>query len=215
MWRVRNPFLVVSLAYLASFFVCPMYLGAVEGVSPRFPYVSLLAFVFAWNLPGGRAARWLVLAAVGGFGLWCLQDIADRFRAFDRDTRGASALMDQIGEHETLYYSPPAQGASRDFDGPSNKPMRELEQYATIRHGGLPNSSFAGYGGVNYLRYVDNRNPMPGLFGTNYDPRMTMFDYMLAREGSGPSDRRFKLVARAEGWELYGVCGSKRFPTCR
>jgi hypothetical protein len=212
MWRIKNPFLVLSLAYLASFYAFPMYVGNVEGVASRFPYAALLAFLFAWNLPRALPARFVVLVAVGGFAVWCLEDITARFRAFDDDTRGASELIDQIGLHETLYYSPAGQGASKDFDGPSNKPMRELEQYATIRHGSLPNSSFAGYG-YTYVRYVDGRNPMPGLFGTSYGPQITMFDYVLTRAGES-MDKRFRLVAQAKGWELYGVCGSKRFPTC-
>jgi hypothetical protein len=43
---------------------------------------------------------------------------------------------------------------------------------------------------------------------------MTKFDYVLARAGGGPSDRRFKLLERRTGWELYGVCGSTLFPDC-
>jgi hypothetical protein len=43
---------------------------------------------------------------------------------------------------------------------------------------------------------------------------MTKFDYLLARAGSGPSDKRFRLVESKLGWELYGVCGSTRFPVC-
>ena len=61
----------------------------------------------------------------------------------------------------------------------------------TVRHGGLPNDSFAGYG-VNPVR----------------------FDYVLARAGQRPSDPRFRRVDAREGWELYAVCGSKHLPTC-
>jgi hypothetical protein len=214
MWRVSNPFLVLSLAYLASYYAFPLYMDRVEGVSSRFPYVSLIAFIFAWNLPHARVARAVALAAVGGYAVFCLQDITERFRAFNEDTQGASDLMDQIALHDTLYYSPPGQGVSKDFDGPTNKPMRELEQYASIRRGGLPNSSFAGYG-YTYIRYVNGQNPMPGLFGMGWNPQMTKFDYVLTRAGSGPNEKlHYKLVSRVKGWELYGVCGSKRFPSC-
>jgi hypothetical protein len=213
-WRVRNPFLIVSLAYLASYYMCPFYLNQVEGVSPRLPYVAVLAFIFAWSLPSKPLPRVVVLAAVGAYAAWCLEDVTARFQAFNEDTRGASDLMDRVGLHETLYYSPAGEGISKDFAGPTNKPMRELQQYASIRHGGLPNSSFAGYG-INYIRYVNKRNPMPGFFGPPmWSQAMTKFDYLLARAGSGPSDKRFRLVESKLGWELYGVCGSTRFPVC-
>jgi hypothetical protein len=212
-WRVGNPFSVVSFAYLAGYFLLPMQWSRVEGVASRFAYPAALAFVFAWNLPGGRAARVTVLASVLAFSAFCLGDLAERFRAFDADTRGASALMDEVGLHETLYYFPSDQGASKDF-APAHKPLRELQQYATIRHGGLPNSSFAGYG-INYVRYVGDRNPMPGFSGPpRWSTEMTQFDYVLSRRGQGPSDARFRLVDGKEGWELFGVCGSARFPVC-
>jgi hypothetical protein len=170
--------------------------------------------MFAWNLPAPPVPRALVLAAVGAFAVWSLEDIAARFRAFSEETRGASALIDELGPRETLYYFS-NQGTSVNFGGPANKPTRELQQFATIRHGGLPNSSFAGYG-VNYVSYVDGRNPMPGLSGpASWSHEMTKFDYVLTREGQGPSDRRFPLVDKRQGWELYGVCGSSKFPTCQ
>ncbi len=212
-WRVRNPFLVLSLAYLALYYLCPFYLNHVEGVSPRFPYVAVLAFIFAWNLPSPRPARAVVLAAIGAFGVWCLADLTERFRAFHEDTKGASDLMDRVGLHETLYYAPAGEGVSKDFAGPTNKPMRELQQYASIRYGGLPNSSFAGYG-INYIRYVNNRNPMPGYYGPSWGRDMTKFDYVLCRAGGGTTDKRYRLLETKAGWELYSVCGSARFPTC-
>ena len=212
MWRVRNPFLILSLAYLASYYACPMYLNKVEGVSCRFAYVAVLAFIFAWNLPSAPVPRWIVLGAVGAFAVWCLRDMTERFRAFDEDTRVASDLMDWVTLHQTLYYWPADQGASKDFAGPTNKPTRELQQYASVRQGGLPNSSFAGYG-INYIRY--EKNPMPGFSGPAYwGPEATKFDYVLARVGGGPSDKRFKLLERRAGWEIYGVCGSSLFPDC-
>jgi hypothetical protein len=213
MWRVANPFLVVSVAYLVAYFILPMQFNQVEGVANRFAYPAALAFVFAWNLPAGRVSRALVLAAVIGFSGFCLSDITQRFRAFERDTRGASSLIDRVGLHETLYYYPADQGVSKDF-APGHKPLRELQQYATVRQGGLPNSSFAGYG-CNYVSYVGGKNPMPGLFGPpRWSAEMTRFDYVLSRRGEGPTDPRFHFIDRNEGWELYGVCGSHRLPVC-
>jgi hypothetical protein len=213
MWRADNPFAAVSAAYLLAYFTFPMNLNQVEGVASRFAYPAVLAFAFAWNLPGGRAARGLLVASVLAFSAFCLGDITQRFRAFHEDTRGASTLMDRIGLHETLYYGPTDRGVSKDF-APGHLPLRELQQYATARHGGLPNSSFAGYG-CNYVGYVGGKNPMPGLSGPpRYGAEMTRFDYVLTRAGQGPNDPRFRLVDTASGWELYGVCGSARFPVC-
>jgi hypothetical protein len=213
-WRVDNPFLVLSLTYLAAYFLFPMHMARVEGIASRFTYPALLAYMFAWNLPEKPVPRVIVLAAVGAFAVWSLEDIAARFRGFAQETRGASALIDELGPRETLYYFS-NQGASDNFGGPANKPTRELQQYATIRHGGLPNSSFAGYG-VNYVGYVDGRNPMPGFGGgPSWSREMTKFDYVLTREGQGLSDRQhFRLVDKRAGWELYGVCGSPKFPAC-
>lgn len=216
MWRFNNPFLVLSVVYLAAYFGVPWYWNQVEGVGCRFAYIGAIAFVFAWNLPRGVGARAAVLAAVGGFAAWSLADMSQRFRGFEEYTRGASDLMDRVGLHETLYCSAPDWGGYKEFAGPTNKPIREIQQYASIRQGGLPNSSFAGYNGINYIRYVDNRNPMPGLSGGPvWSTEMTKFDYVLAHAGTGPaSDKRFKLLEREKNWELYGVCGSERFPTC-
>jgi hypothetical protein len=92
--------------------------------------------------------------------------------------------------------------------------MREMEQYATVRHGGLPNSSFAGYGN-NYVKYVNNQNPMPGLYGPpSWSTALTRFDWVMTRSSQALTDKHFKHVESNEGWELYGVCGSAKFPTC-
>jgi hypothetical protein len=213
MWRVDNPFLIVSLTYLAGYFLFPMYVGGVEGMSSRCAYPAALAFVLAWSLPADRAARALVVGSVLVFSAYCLHDLGDRFRAFHEETRGASALIDRMGLHETLYSSPSDRGASASFAA-NHLPLREIQQYATIRHGGLPNSSFAGYG-YNPVCYVDGKNPMPGLSGPpRWSEQMRRFDYVLSRAGEGPADARFHMVAREAGWELYGVCGSARFPVC-
>ncbi len=212
MWRVENPFLVLAAVYLAGYFAFPADGLGVEVLSPRFSIQAAMASVFAWNLPERVLPRSCVVAVVASFSAWCLQDIADRFRTFDDDTRGASALMDEVGPYETLYHWPAQSGNSDAFNVP-NRAMIELEQFSTARHGGLPNSSFAGYG-YNPVRYV-NGNPMPFLRGApSYGPGMTRFDYVLTRVGQGPNDPRFRLRDEKSGWQLYAVCGSKRFPTC-
>lgn len=213
MWRIGNPFLALASVYLAAFFLLPVDGLGVEVLSPRFSVHAAMAGIFAWNLPAARAARITVVAAVAGFATWSLGDIAACFRAFDVETRGASHLMDRVGLHETLYHWPPEGGASAAFSSP-NRALIELEQFSTARHGGLPNSSFAGYG-VNYIRYVAG-DPMPFLHGPpTWNAQMTRFDYVLVHAGQGPSDARFRRLEEREGWELYAVCGSRRFPACR
>ena len=212
MWRVDNPFLWLGGLYLLGYFVCPIDALGVEILSPRFSIQAAMAFVFAWNLPQPTVMRAAVVAAASGFSLWCLGDVADRFRAFDAETRGASQLMDRVGLHETLYHYPSQGGASAAFNTP-NRAMIELQQFSTVRHGGLPNSSFAGYG-MNYVRYVDG-NPMPFLNGPPaMTAAMTRFDYVLTHAGQGPTNPRFRKLEEREGWELYGVCGSQRLPVC-
>jgi hypothetical protein len=214
LWRFRNPFLVVSAVYLAGYFVLPITMNGVAGFSNRFSYVAALAFVFAWNLPSDRVPRGVVLAAVISFSVWCLNDVAQRFHEFHAATRGASELMNRLGPRESLYYYP---GGDRGFSpafGPGNKAMIELEQFATARRGGLPNSSFAGYG-YTYVRYVNGQNPMPGFYGPPaWSQEMTRFEYVLVQSQNALSDPRFRLVESRAGWTLYGVCGSRRFPTC-
>lgn len=211
-WRVDNPFLFVAGLYLAAYFTFPENGLGVEVLSPRFSIHAAMASVFAWNLPAARVVRACVVGAVVAFGWWCLHDVETCFRQFDAETRGASYLMDEVGLHETLYNWPDKGGASDAF-GMGNKAMVELEQFSTARHGGLPNSSFAGYG-MNYVRYV-NGDPMPFLRGPpTYSAAMTRFDYVLTKAGQGPTDPRFRRIDQREGWELYGVCGSKRFATC-
>jgi hypothetical protein len=213
MWRIDNPFLIVSLAYLVGYFVFPISMSGVAGFSNRFVYLSELAFIFAWNLPGKRVIRGVVVALALCFSAFCLDDIAQRFRAFQGDTRGASALMDLVGPRETLYYYAGADGGFSPAFGVPNKAMIELELFASARRGGLPNTSFAGYG-YTYVRLVHG-NPMPGIHTPpSWSQEMTKFDYVLVRGEHALSDRRFRLVDSKYGWELYGVCGSHRFSTC-
>ncbi|HEY1697575.1 MAG TPA: hypothetical protein VGG39_35685 [Polyangiaceae bacterium] len=213
-WRVGNVGLALSLAYLAGYFALPANMYTVAGVGVRYAYPAALALVFAWNLPGRTAPRAFVLGAMLSYGVWTLRDVQGRFVAFDAETRGASELIDRIWPRDTLYYSPAAEGASKDFAGPTNKPMRELEQYATVRKGGLPNSSFAGYG-VNYIRYV-HENPMPGLQMQAgwWNESLSKFDWVLVRSTTKLTDSHFVHVDSRPGWDLYGVCGSRRFGPC-
>lgn len=214
LWRVRRPLRWLAAVYLAAYWVLPLDLSHVEGVCNRFPMVAALAAVFAWELPGARTPRALVVSALLGFSTWSLVELLHRFRAFDAETRGASTLIDRLAEGETLYAWPERRGYSPAFGGHDNKASLELEQFATIRHGGLPNSSFAGYG-FGYLRYADGHNPMPGLYGpTELQPTMTRFDYVLTRDGQGLPLPHFRQLGRSEGWALFAVCGSRRFPAC-
>ena len=214
MWRIRNPFLALSLVLLAAYLVLPNEQGGVAGVSNRFAYPAALAFVFAWNLPLAVTPRVGVVAAVLGYSAFCLNDIASRFRAFEVETRGASQLIDRLGLHDTLYYWAENRGDSPVFESP-NKATLELEQFAAARRGGLPNTSFAGYNNIVYVRFVNQHSPMPGLSGPpSWSASMTSFDYVLVRGEHVLSDARFKRVEGTEGWELYGVCGSHRFPAC-
>lgn len=212
-WRGPSPFLLLSLVLLAAYFLMPMNANGVEGIANRFAYPAVLALIFSLNLPAAFGPRVAFVAAGLALATVSLGDLTSRFRAFDEDTRGASALMDRIGMQETLYYGPADRGVSKDF-APGHPVLRELQQFATLRHGGLPNSSFAGYG-INYVRYVGGKNPMPGLHGPpRWSPEMTNFDYVLVRAGQAPQDARFRRVDAEEGWELYAVCGSRRLPTC-
>ncbi len=86
-----------------------------------------------------------------------------------------------------------------------------------MRRGGLPNASFAGYE-IMLVRYVDGRNPMPGLGSGWIDsPALRRFDYVLLREGAPvPITRKqvLHLVARDGEWMLFAVCGSEALPVC-
>jgi hypothetical protein len=212
-WRVSRPFLIVGLVYCAAYFVLPFESHA-SGFSNRFPYLAVLAFVFAWEPPGEPIRRGALLAGVLGLATWNLMDLTTRFRAFDAETRGASELFNLIGPRETLYYRPAARGFSPAFGASGNKAMIELEQYASIRHGGLPNSSFAGYP-FSYVRYVDGKNPMPGWHGAPVaGPALAQFDYLLMKSAQVPPASGVWPIEHRTGWVLYAVCGSRRFPHC-
>ena len=174
--------------------------------------LALLMLVFACNPARVTALQRFVFGAGALASILLLGDMIWRLHAFHRYTGGASRLMDRMKTHETLYlYAGPG---TAEFPGNS---MIELQQFATARHGGLPNSSFAGYN-TNYVRYVGGVNPMPQLNGPpRYGSKLTKFDYVIIRGSAKNYERaskQFQFVARDGDWTLFGVCGSKAFPTC-
>jgi hypothetical protein len=123
--------------------------------------------------------------------------------------------MDVLRPGETLL-APIGVGASTAF--PGSKPLIALELIASVRRGGLPNGSFAGYN-INFIRYVGDRNPMPGISGPGWidHPGLRRFDYVLLRGGTGGAGLRPRVVqevARDGEWTLFAVCGGKARPRC-
>jgi hypothetical protein len=113
-------------------------------------------------------------------------------------------------ERDATLLAPIGPGSTVAFPG---RPLVAVDLYASIRHGTLPNSSFAGYD-TNVIRYVDDRNPMPGLRGRWLgDPRLRRFDYVLLRDAHERLPG-LELVSRDGEWELYAVCGSRKRPRC-
>jgi hypothetical protein len=214
LFRVSNPFAVLSLLAVVLYVILPATWLGVEGLNNRQPWLAALLFVPGWTLPSRPAARALLLALVGGAGVLALVHMARRFAAFDRETIGASRLIDRL-EHGDTMLAPVGTGSTVSFPG---KPLVALELYASVRHGSLPNGSFAGYV-INLIRYVNDRNPMPGLGGGWLDsPALRRFDYVLLRApGNLAVSRPEKLqaVSRDGDWALYAVCGSKKLPHCK
>ncbi len=212
-WRARNPFLLISAALLAAYFVLPLHANGVAGISNRFVYAAVLSLVFACSPARAAYLRRFVFATGALAGIFVLGDMVMRFHVFHRYTAGASRLMDRMKTHQTLYLH--AGPGTVEFPGNS---MIELQQFATARHGGLPNSSFAGYG-TNYVRYVGGVNPMPGINGPpRYSAKLTKFDYVIIRGSASAyerASRQFQFIARDGDWTLLGVCGSKTFPSCK
>jgi hypothetical protein len=102
-------------------------------------------------------------------------------------------------------------GSTVSFPG---KPLIALELYATVRHGGLPNTSFAGYD-IMFIRYVRGKNPMPAIGGNWLShPALTRFDYVLTRGPAPAQPSRIRLEAQDGEFFLYAVCGSKAHPRC-
>ena len=216
-FRLANPFALLSLLAAVSYLVFPATCFGVEGIHNRQPWIAALLFVFAWSLPAGRAARAALLSLVAGAGALVLVFLAGRFAAFEHESEGASHLLDRLHPGDTLL-APIGVGSTASFPG---KPLIAVELYATLRDGGLPNTSFAGYD-INFIRYVGNRNPMPAIAGAWIDhPQLTRFDYVLLRggagaalQGKGAGRNRVRLVAQDGEWSLHAVCGSRATPQC-
>jgi hypothetical protein len=212
-FRVDNPFAWLSLLAGLCYLVLPATCFGVEGINNRQPWMAALFFVFAWRLPAARSARATLLSAVGVLSALVLLHLGTRFRAFDHESEGASRLIDRLRPGDTLL-APIGSGSTASFPG---KPLIALDLYATVRHGGLPNKSFAGYD-INIIRYANDTNPMPGL-GANWlgHPKLRRFDYVLLR-GVPPSLGKRPLALRLEAqdgeWSLFAVCGSHVLPEC-
>lgn len=212
-FRVANPFALLVVVAVGCYFALPGDGFGVEGLNNRQPWLAALLLVFAWRVPARRTIRAAVLAVVGGAVALVLAKLATLFVAFDGESVGASRLIDRLGPGETLL-SPLRGGSSAFLPG---RPLVALELYASIRHGGLPSTSFAGYPS-NIVRYVGNKNPMPGLIvGWRESPILPRYDYVLLRSPRpepAQSRKVMEEVAREGEWVLYGVCGSKTRPRC-
>jgi hypothetical protein len=210
-FRVSNPFALLALLAVVSYLALPRDCFGVEGISNRQPWIAALLLVFAARLPSRAIVRGSLLALVGVVGAVMLVYECRRFIAFDRESAGASRLIDRLRPGDTLFA--PTRGAAAAFPG---KPLIGLDLYASIRHGGLPNQSFAGYD-CNLVRYVD-KNPMPGLRAPWLgNSALSRFDYVLVRSADIAAAARpdiLEPVAREDEWVLYGVCGSRSRPGC-
>jgi hypothetical protein len=212
-WHVKNPFAVLSAIALASYFVFPDMLLHVEIIGDRFVWFAAIYFGIAWNLPERAWRRAVAVSAVLGVAAAYLLMIGARFREFDAESIGASRLIDSIGERQTLI-APIGNGDTKAF---GNNPLRDVQEYATVRKGGLPTVSFAGYG-LNYVRYVHG-NPMPDLVHNSWmaSAGLSRFDYVLLRDPSANEDRFWRIrFLRSDGlWRLFAVRGSLAQPTRR
>jgi hypothetical protein len=210
-FRIQSPFALLAVLAVVSYVVLPATCFGVEGISNRQPWIAALLFVFGWSLPERPRVRAALLSAVGSVGVVCLLDLSWRFAAFSRESGGASRLIDRLGPGDTLL-APIGAGSTPSFP---SKPLIALELYATVRHGGLPRTSFAGYD-INFIRYVGGQNPMPSL-GVAWlrHPELTRFDYVMLR---GPARvpvapfSRLRLEAQDGEYRLFAVIGSKAHP---
>jgi hypothetical protein len=158
-YRVASPFAWVALV-AAAYFVLPTSVRGVEGIANRLPWFAALMLVFGYGLPTAPRLRPAFLAAVAVLGGFDLVALGRRFAAFDAETIGASRLLDRVGPRESVL-APLQKYATAAFPSPA-RPLAGVDLYASVRHGGLPDSSFAGYP-MNLVRYVDGKNPMPGI----------------------------------------------------
>lgn len=213
-FRVKAPFTWLAIGSAVGYAILPRVCFGVEGINNRQPYLAALLFVFGWTLPARRAPRALLLGAVGMASALGLVHLGRRFAAFERETAGASRLLDRVEPGEALL-APLDRVSTSSFPG---KPLVALDLYSAIRHGGLPSSSFAGYE-INLIRYVNNQNPMPTLTtsGWQANPGITKFGYVLLRGPVGSSIGRegfLRLVAKDGDFTLFSVCGGGRQPAC-
>jgi hypothetical protein len=218
-FRVATPFAWLAFVAALSTFALPSSCFGVEGIADRMPWLAALFVVFAWDLPSAGAARAAFLGVVAGGTVLGLVLLGRRFAAYDAESRGASRLIDRIGPGETLL-APMLGNDFRSIPHPA-KPGVATALYATLRKGGLPNASFAGYD-INLVHYKDGVNPMPGI-GLAFwrtSPALARFDHVLLRSPPRPpvapragEDLLFE-VARDGDWVLYDVCGSRARPRC-
>lgn len=209
-FHTDNPFGLLSLIAVAEAIFFPRDCVGVEGLGNRQCWIAAYFLIFALEPVKSQKLRSLALAVVISFDAIFLGHFVRLFKQFDAETIGASRLIDRILPGDTLLA--PGDGATISFPV---KPLINLELYATVRRGGLPNRSFAGYD-VNFIRYANGKNPMPGL-GKNWAnrPELTRFDWVLlpsARVKSLP--KRLSFVAGDHGWSLFAVCGSRKGPIC-
>jgi hypothetical protein len=202
--RVRNPAALLAVVALATYAFAPAQTFGNELFNYRFAWFAALFGAFAWTFPPQGMKKILAIAVVlACAGAWLIH-INQRFALFHRETVGASRLIDSIGRHETLF-APMVRTDTRAF---INQPIREVQQYAHVRNGSLPNSSFAGYG-INIVRFKTTQNPLPNLPARGWErsPKLAFFDYVLLHEPPLPSHSGLHFARRDGDWWLYIMCG--------
>jgi hypothetical protein len=210
LFRVGNPFAIMALVTALLSLFLPARCYGVEGINHRKCWVAALYLVFALQPVTPKSMRALAMAVVVLFDAVLLNHFLERFQRFDVESIGASRLIDRMKRGDTVLV--PIDGVTKSFPV---KPLIHVNIYATVRHGGLPNKSFAGYD-MLFIRYVGGKNPMPGL---NADwarrPELTQFDWVLLYGAAAKvPPGRLSLVARDGEWALFSVCGSRKGPAC-
>jgi hypothetical protein len=210
LFRVDNPFALLALLSVAESIVFPVSCYGVEGIHNRQCWVAAFYLIFALQPAKSLNWRTWAIATSVGYNSLFLGHFILRFRDFHAETVGASRLIDRIAPGDTLLA--PGDGVTKSFPV---KPLIHLDLYATVRRGGLPNKSFAGYD-VNFIRYANGKNPMPGL-GRDWlaRPELARFDWVLLHgQATKALPKRLSLHARDGEWALYSVCGSRKGPAC-
>jgi hypothetical protein len=203
-FRVSNPAALLAVITLASYVFAPVNIFGNEIFNYRFAWIAALWGALAWSLPGHQPARLCQLTILAVCAAAWFVEINLRFTQFHQETVGASRLIDSIGKHETLF-APMIDSDTRAF---INKPLREVQQYATIRHGSLPNTSFATYN-INIIRFKTKENPLPVVPASGWEtnPRLLRFDYVLLRDAARSLvlDSRLRFLRRDGRWSLFAV----------